>query len=138
VSATFTMYGRMVLLLAYWNPDTFTPLDHTQICLCLDVPPSNASEDQLVEPATLDGYARIDYPMDAAHWPDSGFAELYNAEAFAFPHVDDDWGLIQGWAILDPVAGECLAVGGFAEPFFASLGMDPLIEAAGITLGLYD
>jgi hypothetical protein len=139
MSATFTMFGRQQMLDAYWNPDVFVALANAQICLCLQVPPSNASEDQLVEPDPVNGYARITYAMDSGHWPSSGFAEIYNAFPLVFPTViTADWGLIMGWCILDTVHDLALAVGGFGEPFLGAVGMTPTIETQGITLGLYD
>ena len=137
MGATFTMYGRQQMLKAYWQSAAVV-LASSQMALVTSVPPSNAAASQLVEPSSADGYARITCPMTTAFWGESGFSEIYNLQAMVFPEVEDDWGLIQGWAIVAVAAGQCLAVGGLAEPFDAVTGMIPTIEIQGITLGLYD
>jgi hypothetical protein len=131
------MYGRELMLRALLAPDAFTPLTMLQIALTRTIPPANASADQLVE-ATTGGYARQDYPALATHWAPSGFGELYNVQTIWFPPVTATWGLISGWAVLDPVSGQTISVGSVLDPYVTVIGMIPRIEPGVLSLGIYD
>lgn len=57
------------------------------------------SEAGLVEPDSVDGYARVlTYPID---WTDSVFGEVLNLTAITFPVATGDWGLIKYFALFD-------------------------------------
>jgi len=137
MSSTFTMYGRQQMLRALLTPDAFTPPTSLQVALCLQVPPANAAASQLIEPTSAD-YARQDYPVDMAHWAPTNFGELYNTVKITFGQAAQPWGWIQGLALVDPVAGQCVSVGSVAEPYQTTIGMIPYLDAGAIVLGIYD
>ena len=140
MSATFTMYGREFMQKAVFTPADYVAIASMQVALCKRAPAANASVAQLTEPAALDGYARATYPTSANKWASTGFAEFYNVDSIMFNPVSAllGWGWISGFALIDPVAGQCVVVGSLSTPFVATLGTIPTLEAGAISLGLYD
>jgi hypothetical protein len=137
MSATFTMYGRELMLRAMLTPDAFTALGDMQVALTRTVPPANADATQLTEP-TVGGYARQVYPALLAYWAPTGFGELYNTQVITFPMITVNWGLVAGWALLDPISGQCLSVGSVQEPYSTIIGMVPRLDPGTMQLGIYD
>jgi hypothetical protein len=120
------------------TPETFVPLGDLEIALCATVPPANASVAQLEEP-TAASYARQVYPAGVEYWAPTEFGELYNTLTVEFPIVlEDSWGVVTGYALVDPVSGQCLSVGSLLEPYEATVGMVPRLEAGVLQLGIYD
>lgn len=138
MSATFTMYGRDLMLRAIFAPDLFTPVTTLAVALTRTVPATNASIEQLMEPDAELGYARAVYPVSPGKWASTGFAELYNVDVITFDQVTSPWGRIAGFALLDVPAGQCVAVGSLANPFQATSGMIPKLDGGAVMLGLYD
>jgi len=138
MGSTFTMYGRGQMLQAMLNPDDYAPVATYGVALTRYPPANNSSIDQLIEPDATLGYARASYPTTAAKWVSTGFAEFYNVDPIEFAQVTSDWGLISGWALLDVLAGQCVAVGSLGNPFSAVSGMIPVLDSGAIMLGLYD
>ena len=137
-TGTFTMFTRGILMRGLLAPDIHTPLTALQIALTRSIPVANATALQLVEPTT-GGYVRQSYAVGSAWWSPSGFGEYYNTTVVTFPQVTlDGWGLIRGWAVIDPTSGQCISVGSVLDPFVASAGMIPRLDPGVILLGLYD
>lgn len=136
--STFTMYARRQLLKAMFTPEDFTAIEQVQVALCRTVPPANAAADQLVEPEA-DSYARQVYPTGALYWAPTNFGELYNTLTVQWDQIEvDKWGYMRGWAVLDPVSGQCLNVGSIMRPFLGEVGMVPKLEPGTLMLGIYD
>jgi hypothetical protein len=133
----WTMYGRQLMICSLLTPDAVVALGSLQIALTTTVPVANASALQLEEPTG--SYQRQPYQASGTWWGPTGFGEIYNTHAVVFPTVTDaSWGLIRGWALIDPVAGQCLAVGSIQDPFVADVGVAPQIEPGTLLLGNYD
>lgn len=131
------MYGRTLLLRAVFTPELVTLPTELEVALTRTVAPANASEDQLVEP-TLGGYARQVIALDGSHWAPNGFGDLYNTVTVTFPQVTVSWGLITGWALVDPVATQCVNTGALMEPMSTVIGMIPYIDPGALVLGIGD
>lgn len=138
MSSSFTMFGRSQMLRSMVTPDLFVPIDSFEIALTNTVPPANASEAQLVEP-TAAAYVRQTYSTGSTYWAPSGFGEFYNTLLVTWPQVTvDSWGLIRGYAVVDPVSGQCVSVGSIQNPFQATVGYVPKLEPGSVMLGIYD
>lgn len=136
--STFTMYARRQLLRAMFTPDAFTALEEVHVALTRTVPPANASEEQLVEPGAA-SYERQVYPTGSLYWAPTNFGELYNTLTVQWAQIEaEEWGFMRGWAVLDPVSGQCLNVGTIMRPFRGTVGMEPKLEPGTLMLGLYD
>jgi hypothetical protein len=136
--STFTMYARRQLLKAMFTPDDFIALDRVEVALTQTIPPANASADQLVEPGAAT-YSRITYPVGELYWAPTNFGELYNTLTVQWAEIAaEQWGFLRGWAVLDPVSGQCLNVGSIMRPFKGITGMVPKLEPGTLMLGLYD
>jgi hypothetical protein len=136
--STFTMYARRQLLQAMFTPDDFTALESVQVALTRTIPPANATEEQLVEP-DADSYTRQSYPCGALYWAPTNFGELYNTLTVQWEQIaSQEWGFMRGWAVLDPVSGQCLNVGTIIRPFRGITGMEPKLEPGTLMLGIYD
>lgn len=138
MSATFTTYGRQLMMGALFDPDNFVPIPTLTVALCTDPPATNASIEDLIEPDPLDGYERVDYPSITGAWASSGFAERVTANDIAWPVVIADWGWVYGFAFLDIPNLQTVIVGTLATPFVAVAGMVPTLEAGTVSFGLYD
>ena len=137
-TGTFTMFTRGLMMSGLLTPNVYVPLTTLQIALTRSIPVANATALQLVEPTT-GGYARQSYSVGSAWWTASGFGEYYNSAVVTFPQVTlDGWGLIRGWAVIDPTSGQCISVGSILDPFMATAGMVPRLDPGVILLGLYD
>ncbi len=136
--STFTMYARRQLLRGMFTPDVVTALEEVQVALTRTIPPANATEEQLVEPEA-DSYARQTYFTGSLYWAPTNFGELYNTATVQWEQIGaEEWGFMRGWAVLDPISGQCLNVGSIMRPFRGITGMEPKLEPGTLMLGLYD
>ena len=134
---SWTMFGREGMLGAYLTPDTVVPLGALQVALTRSIPVANAAANQLIEPNT-GGYARAAYYANGAHWSPTGFGEYANSLPIVFPEITASWGLIVGWALIDPVSGQCITVGEIADPYVAEMSTIAVISPGVLVLGSYD
>lgn len=143
MGASLTADGRALMIEAFWTPDIFVAIPTLYICLTRTVPVSNAAPEDLEEPDPLTGYDRVPYPLDSAYWTPDGFGQIFNNDGsrfFAAP--DDDWGLLQGMAlitsdVIDGVTGTVVAVGNLDEPFQPAIGETIPVDVGDITIGLF-
>lgn len=131
------MVGRSLLLRAVFTPEAVTLPTSLEVALTRFVAPANATAAQLVEPSGGD-YARQPYQIGGAYWAPTGFGELYNTVKVTYPQVSAPWGLITGWALIDPVSGQCLNTGALMEPMATVIGMIPFIDPGALILGIED
>lgn len=135
MSSNFTQYGQSQMLQALLTPDTFTTISSVEIALSRSVPPANANASQVLEP-TATAYARQTYSTGSTYWAPTGFGPYYNTLLITFPQVDaEEWGLIRGYAVIEPISGQCLQVGSIKSPFRATTGYVPKLEAGTVVLG---
>lgn len=138
MASTYTMFGRQLMQNALLRPDDFTPLTEIEVALCRSVPVANATADQLLEP-TAAAYARQVYPVGQIFWAPTGFGEVYNTVLITFPQIETEpWGLLRGWAAVDPDSQQCISVGSIMSPFQGTVGMVPKLEPGTVMLGIYD
>ena len=150
MSATLTPHGRGLLLTAVFCPELYTPPSSLFMALTRNVPVDNDEPDLLDEPVDPDtglplgGYGRLDLgSLNIDNWAFTGFSEVYNWNPYVWPAATGEWGLMQGWAILDSdVIGEgfVIAVGEQPEPYQILSAGDrpPPIDVGGLAIGLYD
>lgn len=140
MSGTLTPYGRGLLLQAVFQPDLYSGPAHLYLAYTRETPVSNADASQLDEPTS--GYARADAGVvDSSSWGFTGFTEVYNINRINFAAAGANWGLMQGWALLDSPTlgvGNVVAVGTIVEPFQVETGDAPYIDVAGLGIGIYD
>ena len=137
MSATWSMWGRHLLLAQTLTPELVADLSGLQLALTRSVPVANASPSQLLEPNT-GGYARVAYGIGGAYWRRTGFGEYQNTQSLSFPEITASWGLIVGWALVVPAADQCLAMGSIKDPFVGVVGMLPVAAPGVLLLGNYD
>ena len=132
------MYGGDMMLKLLFAPTTVTRPTSVQIALSRTIPPRNAMANQLVEPSgTGVTYARQSIALDATHWAPTGFGSMYNRTKVAFPKVTTAlWGLVVGWALVDPNNSQLLAAGPLSVPVQTTQGMVPILDAGTIILGV--
>lgn len=136
--SSFTMFARRQMLRAMFAPNTFTPLDEVQVALTLSIPPANVTAAQLLEPSSA-SYARVTYAIGSLNWAPTNFGEFFNAKRISFPTIaGEEWGMIRGWALIDPTSEQCLNVGSQQQPFRGIIGMTPRLEPGAVMLGIYD
>jgi hypothetical protein len=136
--STFTMYARRQLLKSMFTPDQFLPIDEVSVALTRNIPPANATAEQLVEPEA-DAYARQTYATGSLYWAPTNFGELYNTLTITWDQIEaEEWGFVRGWAVVDEVSGQCLNVGTIMRPFRGVVGMVPKLEPGTLMLGIYD
>ena len=135
-----TQWYCQELLKASANRDTYTPAYTAfQLALTLDFPPLNADVTQLNEPPTGVGYARVAVPYNTANWTPSGFREITQALDINFPTATGYWGNLYGWALMTTEATpNMVALGNLVTPLRVITGIQPMIPAGSISLGLYD
>jgi hypothetical protein len=136
--STLSTYTRAQMLRSVFIPDLFVPTTVVKICLTSQIPLNNSSVAELVEPTAESGYVAQDYTMGSAFWEESGFGELYNLNQIIFPTALTSWGVIAGWAMVDPDNNEVLACGELLNPFIAAIGMTPALDSGTITIGIYE
>lgn len=139
MSATVAMKARARMVERLFV-DPPAGLANLYAALTWDVAPANAYGLMLGEPL-LGDYARVAVPLGSSHWASSGFGEVVNTQAIVFPMATLDWGLLQGYALLDNTnigQGEVYVTGSLQTPFYCRAGNVPVIAAYGITVGLYD
>jgi hypothetical protein len=134
---SFTMVGRSLLLRAVFTPEAVTLPTEFEVALTRFVAPSNATAAQLVEPVG-GGYVRQEYPVGLAAWAPTGFGSLYNTTKITFPQVSATWGLLAGWALVDPASGQCIDTGALKEPMATVVGMIPYVDPGALVLGIED
>lgn len=131
------MYGRSQLLRLMFTPEAASAPASVEIALTRFVAPANATAAQLIEPDVGD-YARQPYGIGLVHWAPTGFGELYNTTKITWPQLSASWGLITGWAVIEPVSGQCLNAGALQEPIATVIGMVPFVDPGALILGLED
>jgi hypothetical protein len=137
---TFTMYGRTLLLRSVFTADVVTVPASLEVALTNTVPPANSAEDQLVEPdSATTNYVRQTYALTSVQWAPSGFGDLYNTLKISYPQVGSPaWGVLNGWALVDPVSGQCVNAGALLEPIATVTGMIPFLDPGTLVLGIAD
>jgi hypothetical protein len=130
------MYGADLMLRLLFAPTTVTRPASAQVALCLNIPPRNAVATQMSEPAPATSYARVSYSLDSTKWAATGFGSLYNTSPVTFPKVTGAWGVLMGWALVDPGSGQLLSAGQLTDPIQTSNGMVPVLGAGSIILGI--
>lgn len=131
------MVGRSLLMRAVFTPEAVTLPTELEVALTRFVAPANATADQIVEPS-VGGYARQIYPIGLTYWAPTGFGELYNTTKVTWPQLTASWGLLTGWALIDPLSGQCLNVGALMEPMATIVGMIPYVDPGALVLGIED
>lgn len=130
------MYGADLLLRAVFTPELVTLPTTLQVALTLTVPPRNATAVQLNEPISTTSYARQTYPLNGTHWAPNNFGALYNTVKITFPQVATTWGMLNGWALVDPVSGQLMNCGALLDPIATIAGMIPFLDPATVMLGI--
>jgi hypothetical protein len=134
MTATVSMSLRDEMLRWYFL-DTTGPLF---VALTYDVAPSNAALFMLNE-VWANEYARAPLPRGMENWQASGFGEVQNLQTTTFPKAELDWGLINGWALLDhETEGEVKASGSLLTPIFVVETMQPVLAARSLIIALED
>jgi hypothetical protein len=133
---SFTMYGADMMLRLMFAPTSVTRPTTAAVALCLNVPPRNAVATQIAEPPSSSTYARQNYAMSSSWWASTGFGSLYNTSRITFPSVVDPWGVLMGWALVDPNTGQLLSAGQLTDPIQSAKGMVPILDVGAIILGI--
>lgn len=135
---TMTMFTRDLGVRSIFTPDDVTPLTGLQVALTRSVAPNNVDISQIIEP-TDPLYERQDYPLGVANWAPTGFGGLYNTQPVTWARVlDNSWGLIAGWVLIDPVSLAVLNTGSLLEPYEAITGMTPMLPPGAMVVGFSD
>lgn len=138
MSSSLSMYARGQLLRSMFTPDIYVAPTGLLVALTKNVAPNNATAAQLIEP-TVAGYVRETYGLTSAYWAPTGFGELYNTQRIEYNMVmDQSWGIIAGWALIDPGSGQCLDTGSIKTPYEAIIGSVPYLDPGTLLLGIYD
>lgn len=124
-----------LLQLSFNHAGYTPPYTALTVCLVTVVPPINVDVASLQEPVG-NGYARVDIPFDTSGWVPSGYREVVTVGPTTFPTATDYWGLIEGYAII--AGAMTVAVGRLVNPLRVVTGIQPVIPAGGISIGLYD
>lgn len=136
MSGTVSMWARDAIVRQIFRQESI--ITDCWVALTQTVPESNAVGSNLSEPVGL-GYARINVPLGTVNWGLTGYSEVYNLLEVTFPNPTSDWGLIQGWALLNAsTGGETIAVGNVVNPQRVLFGKPPTIKVGGIVFGLWD
>jgi hypothetical protein len=141
MAATISLELRERFLRCYFMPDTFMRDEQLFVAVTGKVPLANQSGLTIDEPAA-GAYGRAAISLNSEWWALSGFGEVSTIADIDFPAPEDgeDWGYLQGWALLDaPDSGLTLAVGSLIQPMTFTADQPPLsIGPGGIVLGLFD
>lgn len=136
--SSLSMYTRSQMMRAVFTPDIYVPPTGLLVALTKNIPPNNATAAQLIEP-TVAGYVRETYGLTSAYWAPTNFGELYNTTRIEYNMVvDQSWGMIAGWALVDPGSGQCLNTGSIRTPYEAIIGSVPYLDPGTLVLGIYD
>lgn len=136
MSGTVSMWAREAIVRHIFRGET-TLLTTCYVALTLAVPESNAPGSNLVEPGA--GYARVQVPFGTANWELTGYGEVTNAADVVFPNPTANWGLMQGYALVNALTGgETIAVGSLVNPQRVDFSKPPIVRAGGIIFGLFD
>lgn len=130
------MFGADLLLRSLFTPELVTLPNHVMVAMTLTVPPRNATADQLIEPLAASTYARQYYALGGAKWAPTGFGSLYNTTKISYPQVATTWGLLTGWALVEPISGQLLNCGALLDPIATIPGMIPFLDPATVMLGI--
>ena len=135
---TLTMYARDLGIRALFTPEDVIPLGALQVALTSTVAPNNADVSQLVEPSN-DLYERQDYGLGIAFWGPTGYGSLFSTQEVAWETVlEDSWGMIAGWALIDPTTEQVINTGAINTPYEASTGTTPRLPAGSMVVGFTD
>ena len=133
-----TMYARDLAIRGLLTPGEVTMPTTLQVALTKTIPPNNAEINQLVEPS-ISLYERQPYGVGSFYWAPTGFGALYNTLEVVWNQVlDDYWGRIVGWALLDPTGNQIINVGSILMPYEAITGMTPKLAPGTMICGIYD
>jgi len=111
-----SMYGREQLLAAFFMPELFDAPTDVFVALCLSIPSSGDTGDDLAEP-TDPVYVRQPYPIGSSYWGSTGRAGVTNTEELSFGIPSEDWGVVVGWALCShETGGKTFYVGELNNP----------------------
>ena len=120
-----------------FNRDTYNPTYTFMVALTLNQSPVNADSAQLSEPVGM-GYARVALPFNTATWTPSGFSEVATNADITFAAATNYWGTLYGWALLtNEATPNTVAVGDLATPYRVTAGIQPVLPAGTLSIGLY-
>lgn len=133
-----TMYSRDLAIRSLFCPGEPVELTSIEVALTHTVAPNNADLTQIVEiTATL--YARQPYGLGSSYWAPTGFGGLYNTQLVQWAEVlDEGWGLIAGWVLIDTVASAVLNTGSILRPYDAITGNTPKLPPGTMVVGFTD
>lgn len=135
---TLTMYARDLAVRSLFTPADVTPLTALEVALTRSVPPNNAELDQIIEP-TDPLYERQPYGITTADWAPTGFGGLYSTQMVEWAMVlENSWGLISGWVLIDPVGLQIINTGAILRPYEALTGITPRLPPGTMTVGFTD
>lgn len=135
---TLTMFSRDLAIRSLLTPADVTPLTDLEVALTKTIAPNNADITQIVEP-TADLYTRQPYFLGALYWAPTGFGALYNTVGVVWPMVlEEFWGYIAGWALIDPTSNSVINTGSLLAPYEAITGMTPKLPPGSMICGIYD
>ncbi|HEY5727422.1 MAG TPA: hypothetical protein VIV08_02300 [Acidimicrobiia bacterium] len=135
---TMTMYTRDLGIRALFTPSDYVPITSLEVALTRHVAPNNADLSQIVEP-TDPLYERQPYGLDSAYWAPTGFGTLYSTQLVEWTMVlENTWGLIAGWVLIDPVGGQVINTGSIIRPYEASTGITPRLPPGSMVVGFSD
>ena len=135
---TMTMFTRDLGVRALFMPGEVTLLTSLEVALTRSVAPNNADITQIIEP-TDPLYARQPYGLGSANWAPTGFGGLYNTQTVEWEMVlEDSWGLIAGWVLIDPVSNAVVNTGSVLQPYEAITGYTPRLPPGSMIVGFSD
>ena len=135
---TLSMYARDLAIRSIFTPAEVTPLTSLEVALTRSVPPNNAELSQIVEPSDP-LYERQPYGLDSTFWAPNGFGGLYSTQAVTWAMVlENSWGLISGWVLIEPTAGMIVNSGSILRPYEAITGNTPTLPPGTMVVGFSD
>jgi hypothetical protein len=103
--AGLSIYGRAQMLNAVFRRDVFDDAADWWLALTTIVPMAGDTGAHLAEPTDV-AYARQPYGNTAAYWDASGLGTIGNSQALTYPVPTVDWGVVNGWALVDSADGD--------------------------------
>lgn len=135
---TMTMYTRDLGIRALFTPNDVVKLSSLEVALTRAIAVNNADLSQIVEP-TDERYERQPYGLGPSYWAPTGFGTLYSTQLVEWQMVlEDTWGLIAGWVLIDPVGSQVINTGSILRPFEASTGITPRLPPGSMIVGFTD
>ena len=124
-----TRYGASQMLLSAFIPENSAMPSSLWVALTLSVPPLEATGSSLIEPNVGD-YQRVEYSIGADHWLLDGQMTLMNSQDVTWPLPSENWGRIEGWALVDsPAGGLVLASGSIKTSVYVVAGASVSLPA---------